>query len=36
MFLFRIVDRLPQICPDRLRCQPADDEFESEKYAIYR
>jgi len=36
MFFFRIVDRLPQIYPDRLRCQPADDEFESEKHAIYR
>ena len=36
MFCCRIADRLPQMCPDRLRCQPADNEFESEKHAIYR
>ena len=38
LLLCRIAaDRLTQICPpDRLRCQPADDNFESEKHAIYR
>jgi len=30
-------DRLPQMCLlDRLRFQPTDDDFESEKHAIYR
>jgi len=36
MLNYRISDHLPHIGHDRLHCQPADDEFESEKHAIYR